>query len=189
MHPGAEYLAGKGFPHGWALDEGFDLGMQVGAHAMCRTPDGILNHTQNHTTDARYWYNGREMGEIGQGGLEFGHFDIPNVLVTGDAAACREATEFFGDHCVTVPVKFGYSRHCGRLLSPEKTSDLIRDGAREAVGRGDLVKPLKLSLPISAKVETLVEPAPDDMPLEEVYAAPHQSHEGVCETQLDIYRF
>ncbi len=189
MHPGAEYLCGRGFPTGWGLDDGFDVGMQIGAHSMCRTPDGILNHTQSHANDARYWYHGRETGELGQGGLVFGHYDIPNVFVSGDAAACREATAFFGEHCVTVPVKYGYSRHCGRFLAPEKTRELIREGAAEAVRRGRLVPPLKLALPIVARVETLPAPVPDEMPLAEVYAAPHVSHEGTCPTQLDIYRF
>jgi D-amino peptidase len=189
MHPKAEYICGKGFPRGWGMDEGYDLGMQVGCHPMNRTPNGVLYHTQNQRTDARYWYNGRECGEIAQGALEFGHFGIPCVFVTGDEAACREATDFCGEHCVTAAVKKGYGRQCAKLLSPEHTRELIRAGAREAMSRGKLVKPFTMELPIKARVETLVEQVTDDTPLEEVLQLPHQTHEGLCETALDIYSF
>lgn len=189
MHPRAEYICGRGFPKGWGMDEGYDLGMQVGAHAMNRTLDGVLYHTQNHTTDARYWYNGREMGELGQGAAEMGHFGFPCVLVTGDEAACREAADFFGEHCVTVAVKKGYGRQCASLLAPERTRELIREGAREAMQRGRLVKPFTLELPIAAKVETLEQPVGDDVSLQEIIGLPHRRHEGVCQSALDIYSF
>ena len=189
MHPDAEYICGRGFPRGWGMDEGYDLGMQVGAHSMNRTPDGVLYHTQSQLNDARYWYAGRETGELGQGAIEFGHFGMPCVLVTGDVAACREATTFFGEHCVTVSVKKGYGRQCARLLAPEKTRTLIREGAREAMKRGQLVPLYAPKFPLQAKVETLVEPVTGHEPLEEVIQLPHQTHEGVCETALDIYGF
>jgi len=189
MHPGAEYLCGRGFPPGWDMDRGFDLGMQVGAHAMNRTKDGCLCHTQNHTTDARYWYNGREMGELGQGAIEVAHFGFPCVFVSGDGAACREATEFFGEHCVTVAVKQGLGRQCARLMAPEKTRELIRAGACEAMKRGQLVPLFTVEFPAQARLEALVEPAPDEWTWEQIEAAEHRVHEGVCETALNIYGF
>jgi len=174
MHPGAEYIAGRGMPLPWGMDEGYDCTMQVGCHAMNRTPDGVLYHTQNHLTDARYWYNDREMGEIGQAALAFGHFDLPCVMVTGDYAACREAEALFGAQCVTAAVKYGYSRQCCRMLPPLKTYERIRNAAKA---------------PIRARVETLVEPLPDTASPEEIAAAPHQTHEGLCATQLEVYGF
>lgn len=188
MHPRAEYLCGRGFPLGWGM-EGYDVGMQVGAHSMNRTRDGVLCHTQNHASDARYWYNGREMGELGQGAIEMGYYDFPCVFVTGDVAACREATEFFGEHCVTVAVKKGYSRQCAQLLSPEKTREMIRDGAREAMTRVKLVQPFKIEFPAQGRVETLEEVAPDEWGWDQIEAAPHKVHEGTCQTALDIYSF
>lgn len=188
MHPRAEYLCGRGFPSGWAM-EGYEVGMQVGAHSMNRTADGVLCHTQNHATDARYWYNGREMGELAQGAINMAHNGFPCVFVTGDVAACREATDFFGEHCVTVAVKKGYSRQCAQLLSPEKTRETIREGAREAVWRVKLVKPFDLEFPAQARVETLEEPAPDEWGWDRLEAAAHKVHEGMCQSALDIYSF
>jgi D-amino peptidase len=189
MRPDAEYVCGRGVPMPWGLDEGFDVGMQVGCHAMNRTPNAILCHTQNHINDARYWYNGREMGEIGQCGLVFGHFDIPCVLVTGDLAACQEAEALFGPQCATAAVKSGLGRQCGRLLGPEKTHALIKAAATEAVKRAANAKPLKLDLPIQARLECLVEPVSEHASWDEIIASPHRTHEGPSPTQLNVYSF
>jgi D-amino peptidase len=189
MHPQAEYLCGRGFPTGWAMDRDFAIGMQVGAHAMNRTKDGVLCHTQNHVSDARYWYNGCETGELGQGAIEMAHFGFPCTFVSGDVAACREATAFFGEHCVTVPVKRGLGRQCAQLKSPAKARELIRAGACEAMQRGRLVPLYTTDFPARAKVETLVEPLPDGTSWEEIEQAEHRTHEGTCETALNIYGF
>jgi D-amino peptidase len=163
--------------------------MQVGAHAMARTPDGILCHTQNSRMDCRYWYNGRENGEIAQAALAYGHYGIPCVMVSGDSAGCREATEFLGENVVTVSVKKGYGRECGRLLAPARAHELIRAGAAEALKRISLCQPYVIDTPIRARHERLVERAADDATLEQIAAAPHVAFERVCETALDIYRF
>jgi D-amino peptidase len=118
-----------------------------------------------------------------------GHYGFPCVLVTGDEAACREAIQFFGEECVTVAVKKGYGRQCAGLLAPERTREMIRAGARQAMQRRHLVKPFTLELPIKAKVETLEQPVADDVPLDEVVKLPHRVHEGTCASALDIYSF
>ena len=189
MHPGAEYTAGSGFPRGWGLEEGYDCGMQIGCHARNRTLDGVLYHTQSHLSDARYWYNDVELGEIGQTALVFGHFDVPCVMVSGGHAACREAEELFGAQCVTAAVKFGYGRQCCRMLAPETTRDLIKQAAKAALGKVAEAKALKFELPMRARVVTLAVELPDTASAEEVAAAPHKAREGICKTALDIYSF
>jgi len=191
LHPRAEYLCGRGFPSLWAdLEEGFDCAMQIGAHAMARTPDGILCHTQNSRMDCRYWYNGRESGEIAQCALAYGQYGIPCVMVSGDSAGCREATEFLGENVVTVPVKKGYGRECGRLLAPEKAHELIRKGAKEAIRqRIGLCQPYVIETPLRARHERLVERLDDNATPEQIAAAPHVAFEKVCDNQLDLYSF
>jgi D-aminopeptidase len=75
------------------------------------------------------------------------------------------------------------------MLAPEKTCELIRAGAREALGKVAEAKPLKFELPLRARLETLAVELPETASPEEVAAADHKVHEGVCETQLDIYSF
>lgn len=61
MEPGAKYITGKPRPGPlWGLDESFAGLIQLGAHAMMGTPDGVLCHTQSSRTENRYWYNGVE---------------------------------------------------------------------------------------------------------------------------------
>ena len=102
---------------------------------MAGTPDGILAHTQSSRGGNRYWYNGRECGEIAQSALTYGSVGIPVVMVSGDAATCREAREFLGDAVVTVSVKEGYGEQFGALVPPLAAHTLLREGACEAMAR------------------------------------------------------
>lgn len=153
MHPGARYYTGTDRPRpAGGLDESFDCAILLGYHAMNGTKDGMLHHTQSSRAESRYWYNGRESGEICQSSLVFGHFAIPVVMVTGDEATCREAHEFLGDEIVTVAVKEGWSRQSGVLIAPERAHEMIAEGAREALSRVDRCEPFTMDLPIEGKM-------------------------------------
>jgi D-amino peptidase len=157
METGAKYITGKPRPGPLTdLDDSFDGLIQLGAHAMMGTPDGVLCHTQSSRTENRYWYNGVESGELAQCAAIAGHYDIPTIMVTGDVATCREATKFFGPNCVTVAVKRGISREAAELYPFDETRQALYEGARRAVEAIPKCQSYKLSLPIQAKKEFLV---------------------------------
>jgi D-amino peptidase len=157
MAPGAKYITGKPRPGPLTgLDDSFDGLIQLGAHAMMGTPDGVLCHTQSSRSENRYWYNGVESGELAQCAAIAGHYDIPTIMVTGDVATCREAAKFFGPNCVTVAVKRGISREAAELYPFDDTRRALYEGAKRAVDAIAKCKPYKLSLPIKAKKEYLV---------------------------------
>lgn len=157
METGAKYITGKPRPGPLTgIDGSFDGLIQLGAHAMNGTPDGVLCHTQSSRSENRYWYNGVESGELAQCAAIAGYFDIPTIMVTGDVATCREATKFFGPDCVTVAVKRGISREAAELYSFDEAHQALYEGARRAVDAISKCKPYKLSLPIKAKKEYLV---------------------------------
>jgi D-amino peptidase len=161
MAPGAKYITGKPRPGPLTdLDDSFDGLIQLGAHAMMGTPDGVLCHTQSSRTENRYWYNGVESGELAQCAAIAGHYDIPTIMVTGDEATCREATKFFGPNCVTVAVKRGISREAAELYAFDDTRKALYEGARRAVEAIPKCQPYKLSLPIKAKKEYIVFDSP-----------------------------
>jgi len=161
MEPGAKYITGKPRPGPLTgLDESFAGMVQLAAHAMMGTPDGVLCHTQSSRTENRYWYNGVESGELAQCAAIAGHYGIPTIMVTGDEAACREATKFFGPNCVTVAVKRGISREAAELYPFDETRQALYEGARRAVAAIPQCQPYKLSLPIQAKKEYLVFDSP-----------------------------
>jgi len=160
MDPRARYIVGPwaGRPLG-GLEPDCDALVLLGHHAMAGTPDGLLCHTQSDRDGRRYWYNGRETGEIGQEALVAGHFDIPVILVTGDDAACREARDFLGHATgsgpVTVSVKTGLEREGGILLAPDAAHELIRAGATEAVSRLDHCDPYTIACPIAGRLQVM----------------------------------
>ncbi|UCD00158.1 MAG: M55 family metallopeptidase [Phycisphaerales bacterium] len=157
MEQGARYITGKPRPGPLTdLDDSFDGMIQLGAHAMMGTPDGVLCHTQSSRTENRYWYNGVESGELAQCAAIAGHYDVPTIMVTGDVATCREATKFFGPDCVTVAVKRGISREAAELYPFDETHQALCEGARRAVAAIPKCRPYKLSLPIQAKKQYLV---------------------------------
>ena len=157
MEPGARYLTGKPRPGPLTDFDGSFAGVvQLGAHAMMGTPDGVLCHTQSSHTENRYWYNGVESGELAQVAAIAGGYGVPTILVTGDEAVCREATKFFGPACVTVAVKRGLSREAAELYPFAETHQALYEGAKRAMAAIPHCQPYKLALPIQAKKENLV---------------------------------
>jgi D-amino peptidase len=157
MEPGAKYITGK--PRSGpltGLDGSFAGLVQLAAHAMNGTPDGVLCHTQSSKTENRYWYNGVESGELAQVAAIAGGYGVPTIMATGDEAACREAKKFFGPECVTVAVKRGLSREAAELYPFDETRQALHEGAKRAVSAIGHCKPYRLSLPIQAKKEYLV---------------------------------
>ncbi len=162
MERGATYITGKPRPGPLTgLDESFDALVMLACHAMMGTPDGVLHHTQSSKGENRYWYNGRESGELAQYGAIAGHYGIPPVLVTGDEAACREAREFFGPECVTVSVKKGITREAAILYPFEETRAALYEGARRAMAALPRCKPYRLATPIQAKKQKMVFKTPE----------------------------
>ncbi len=157
MAPGARYITGR--PRSGPLtdlDGSFAGMVQVAAHAMNATADGVLCHTQSSKTENRYWYNGVESGEQAQCAAIAGGYGVPTIMVTGDEAACREATKFFGPDCVTVAVKRGLSREAAELYPFDEARQALYRGAKRAMAAIGKCQPYKISVPIQAKKEYLV---------------------------------
>ncbi len=157
MEPGAKYITGR--PRSGPLPEldGSFAGLvQVAAHAMNGTADGVLCHTQSSKSENKYWYNGVESGELAQVAAIAGGYNVPMIMATGDEAACREAKKFFGPACVTVAVKRGLAREAAELYPFDEARQALYEGAKRAVAAIGQCKPYKLSVPIQAKKEYLV---------------------------------
>jgi D-aminopeptidase len=90
--------------------------------------------------------NGVEVGEIGQVALIAGHYNVPMVLVTGDEAACSEASGLIPG-IGTVAVKKGLSRYSALSIPPPRAREMVREGARKSLALIGRIKPCKLSPP------------------------------------------
>ena len=156
MEPGIKYVTGVPRPGAmWGLDSSFAGMVQLGAHAMMGTPDGVLAHTQSSKSENRYWYNGVESGELVQCASIAGYYGVPTMLVTGDEATCREAKQFFGENCVTVAVKDGIAREAAILYPFEETRKALYEGAKKSMEALSRCKPYKLDMPINGKLQYL----------------------------------
>ena len=153
MEPGARYITGSPRPGFAGMDKTYGGVVLLGQHAMKGTRDGVLNHTQSSAAETRYWYNGRESGEIAQQALYAGGIGVPVIMVTGDRAACREARRFLGREIVTVAVKRGLSREAAELLPLEEARKLIYEGAKKAVAAVPACKPYRIRMPIKCRRE------------------------------------
>jgi len=135
------------------LEEGCDAALFVAMHAKAGTPDGVLSHTVSGKDYRGLWFNGVSVGETGINAALCGAWNCPVVLVTGDRAACREASELLGPELVTVQVKQGLGRFSARHVPPARARDLIQQGARRAVEQRAAAKPYDPGKPCEIEVE------------------------------------
>jgi D-amino peptidase len=133
-------------------DGEIDAYMQIGAHAMAGTINGFLDHTQSSKSWFNYIVNGRKSGEIAQGAIFVGAFDVPCIMVSGDEAACVEAKAFLGGiECAVV--KYGVGRNKAKLVDLDEALKRIKAAARDSLKLVDKIKPYKPLLPMEIKLE------------------------------------
>jgi D-amino peptidase len=135
------------------LEQGCDAALFVGMHAMAGTRDGVLNHTVSSTDWHNLWFNGTRVGETGINAALCGTWGCPVLLVTGDDATCREATELIGDGLTTVSVKQGLGLTSARMLVPSRARELIEEGAKKALSDLKAIEPYDPGKPSEIKVE------------------------------------
>ena len=145
------------------LESGCDAALFVGMHAKAGTADGGMNHTVSGSEWQNLWFNDVSVGETGINAALCGTWGCPVVLVTGDTAACREATELLGEGLVTVPVKDSYTALAARMVAPARARDLIEDGARRALADLKAVEPYDPGRPSEIRVEFKRTDLPDKL--------------------------
>ena len=148
LDPRARIIHGRERPRIMAgMDKSYDGMIFVGAHAMARTKGAVLYHTMSlETREIRI--NGKPIGEIGIFMFVAGAFGVPTLMVTGDAAACREAKALVPG-LVTVAVKEGYSRYSALSWAPKRARKMIRAAVKECVAKRARIKPLVFEPPFT----------------------------------------
>lgn len=132
--------------------EGYNTLFLIGIHSMMGTTDGVMDHTWTPKAFSEFRVNGKPMGEIGLNALIAGYYNIPVSLVTGDNAACDEATNLLGN-IETVAVKTGAGRFAAYCPHPEVNRKKIRSAAQRAIKNNYLYKPLKEKTPIKMEFD------------------------------------
>ena len=135
------------------LEQGCDAALFVAMHAMSGTPDGVLSHTVSGTDWHNLWFNGMSVGETGINAALCGTWECPVLMVTGDAATCREATNLLGDGVKTAAVKTALGRFSARHLPPKRARDLIEATAKDALSDLSAVGPYDPGHPCEIEIE------------------------------------
>jgi D-amino peptidase len=135
------------------LEQGCDGALFVAMHARAATPDGVMSHTVSGQAWRELRFNGVAVGETGINAALCGTWDCPVLLVTGDDAVCREATELLGDGITTVAVKRGLGRYSARNLTPTRARERIEQGAKQALKDLSAVKPYDPGHPCEIRID------------------------------------
>lgn len=153
LHEAATLLRGK--PRTFSmlqdLDGSFAAAMFVGFHARAGTPRAILDHTFTGRIRS-VEVHGQEVGETGINAFLAGFYEVPVVLVTGDAAVCAEARTLL-PWIRTAQVKEAVSSGAARHLHPKRAADLIRREAESALRNVDQASALQAETPVGMAVE------------------------------------
>lgn len=124
----------------------------LGYHAMAGTPGAILEHTMSSEAVQNYWINGVKVGELAIDAGIVGDRGKPVIMVSGDDKVCLEAKGLLPD-VITAQVKKGITWRGGMLLPPQKSYNLIKEKAKEAVNLLNMQQALVFSKPIRLRVE------------------------------------
>ena len=151
LDPRAELIRAWPRPLGMmeGIDSSFAAVVFVGYHASEGQPDAVLAHT--FTGNMTVKLNGTPVPEAGFNAAIAGDFGVPVVFVSGDQTIAEEAKHLFGSIEVAV-VKQAIGFHAARMMSPEKSQQLIRDGVKRAIARRSEIKPYRLPQPVNLEI-------------------------------------
>lgn len=156
LHGRASYLSGRHKPLYMVegLTAGHDAILMIGYHGSIGHERAVLSHTYNPRAVWEVRLNGEVTGESGLNALAALHHGVPIALVTGDEATAEETRRVAPD-VEAVVVKRSVTRMAAESLHPEVARDLIREGARAAIGRLGGMGPPRIALPATLEVTFL----------------------------------
>lgn len=133
------------------IDESFDGAIFIGYHTSTTNMAGVRAHTISSARLADVRLNGVSMSEAGINAAIAGHFNVPVIMISGDDAIVKEASDMLGPIEGAV-VKWAYGFHSARTLTPEAAYDVIRERVRRAIVRIKDFKPYKVKEPVQLDV-------------------------------------
>jgi D-amino peptidase len=152
IHPKARLLMGTPVSSTLELNSSYSAVVFIGQHAMAGAEKGVLSHSYSSDAVQNIWVNNKPVGEIGARVMLAGSFGIPVVMLSGDAAACKEIHQLV-PQAECAEVKQGVSRTAAFSLSHPAACSLIHEKARRAMERLAEFKPYPTSGPVEVKVQ------------------------------------
>lgn len=120
--------------------------LEIGLHAKAGTLNAFLDHTQSSVNIHDYCINGTPYGEFAQGAAYCGAYGVPFVMVSGDKAACEEASALVPG-IVCAVVKEAWGRNKAVCINGAEAEKLIRNAACDGVKNASNIRPWTISCP------------------------------------------
>jgi D-amino peptidase len=133
------------------IDETFDGAIFIGYHTSTTNTAGVRAHTISSARLADVRLNGISMPEAGINAAIAGNFNVPIIMISGDDAIVKEATDLLGNIEGAV-VKWAVSFHSAKTVTPEMAYELIREKTKKAIQRIKEFKPYKIKQPVQLDV-------------------------------------
>jgi D-amino peptidase len=149
VHPACKLITDGGDQGPLLLDSSFDALFLLGLHGMAGAKGGVMAHSFWRGI-RNCWINGREYGEVTMNILTAGQCDVPLAFIAGDVAATAEARALVPAVEGAI-VKWGLSEGGNLTLAPQAARDLIRAGAKRAMGRIAECAPVRLTKPYTLR--------------------------------------
>ena len=149
----ARYLSGRHKPLYMmqGLDASFDAVFFVSYHGSMGSDASTLSHTYNPAAIAEVTINGVVAGESGINALVALAYDVPVVLVTGDATTAEE-TEAFCPGIQRAVVKDSVSRFAANSMHPSRARELIGEAACLAIASLPSARKVAIALPATMAI-------------------------------------
>jgi len=136
------------------LDDSFSGVMLIGFHAMEGAEGAVLAHTWSSSRRRRYWFNGREGGEVAAYAIVAGHdHKVPIIMATGCTGLCHEVTALLGEDVVTIAVKRRREDGTVELYPSDMTRRAISEGAKQAVEQIEKYGPYHVRFPLQIRLQ------------------------------------
>lgn len=151
----------RGFPRPLSMVSGVDdcdVAVFLGYHAKFGTPKSSFDHTYSGGSINRLEVNGVAVSEFLLNAYAAGDFNVPVILVAGEAQLLEDDVMKYAPWAETVALKHSLSRVSARSRSIKEIEKDLRKAVNRAVGKfkRDKAKPLIAEKPVKMRVTFLV---------------------------------
>jgi len=150
----------RGFPRPTSMVAGVgecDVALFLGYHSKFGTARSIFDHTYSGSTIRQVEVNGVEVSEFLLNAYTAGDFNVPAILVAGDAQLLKDDVEKYTPWVETVALKHSLTRGAAKSSNMVKIEKDLREAVRKAVinYKDQKVKPLKTEQPVKMTITFL----------------------------------
>ena len=147
----------RGYPRPLAMVVGVEdceAALFLGYHAKAGTTHSTFDHTYSGACIASLEINGVEASEFLLNAYVAGYYDVPVILVAGEARLLEADVALYTPWAERVALKRSFSRYASYSPSMSRIEGMLREAVGNACRnyRQGLTKPLKTSEPVTIKV-------------------------------------